>query len=185
VHLTLRARSGVRSLRNDRVFSAIRQAIKAATKSTFRVVHFSVQSDHLHLIVEASDGRGLSSGVRGLSIRIALAINRALGRHGSVWGDRYHTRALCSPREVRNAVVYVLMNFRKHLRLAPSHPSIDPCSSAPWFDGFRTRDGTPRPPDLHDAPPTSRPATWLATRGWRRRGLISLTESPQEGARPT
>jgi REP element-mobilizing transposase RayT len=178
VHLTMRARPGVRSLRHGRVFPAVREAIKAATKGSFRVVHFSVQSDHLHLIVEAADTSCLSSGVRGLAIRAARAINRALGRKGSVWGDRYHTRALASPREVRNGLVYVLMNFRKHLRPHPGASPIDPCSSAPWFDGFRGRDGTARDPSRRDGQPTSAPATWLARRGWRRRGLIGLAERP-------
>jgi putative transposase len=180
VHLTMRARPGVRSLRHGLVFPAVRDAIKAAAKTSFRVVHFSVQSDHVHLIVEAADKRCLSSGVRGLAVRVARAINRTLGRQGAVWGDRYHTRALASPREVRNGLVYVLMNFRKHLPPSAGQASLDPCSSAPWFDGFRARDGTPRPPaHAHDhARPTSLPATWLARRGWRRRGLISLTERP-------
>jgi hypothetical protein len=162
------------------VFVAVRGAIKAAMKASFRVVHFSVQSDHVHLIVEASDTRSLSSGVRGLSIRIALAVNRALGCGGKVWGDRYHTRALCSPREVRNGLVYVLMNFRKHLRPSAGRASVDPCSSAPWFDGFRARDGTARQPDVRDDAPTARPTTWLASRGWRSRGLIGLGERPAE-----
>jgi putative transposase len=178
VHLTMRARAGVRSLRSGQVFAAVRDAIKASARPTFRVVHFSVQGDHVHLIVEAFDKRSLSSGVRGLSIRIALAVNRALGRRGPLWGDRYHIRALCSPREVRNGLVYVLMNFRKHLRPRAGRSDVDPCSSAPWFDGFRARDGTPRTPDRRDDPPTSRPGTWLAGRGWRSRGLIGLAEKP-------
>ncbi len=72
----------------------------------------------------------------GLCIRLARAINKACGRRGAVWGDRYHTHSLTTPRETRHAMVYVLMNFRKH------HPHdrrpVDPCSSAPWFDGFRS-----------------------------------------------
>ena len=53
-------------------------------------------------------------GIRGLAIRIARAVNRAWLRRGRVWGDRYHAHSLRSPREVRNALVYVLQNFRKH-----------------------------------------------------------------------
>jgi hypothetical protein len=116
--------------------------------------------------------------VKGLAVRTAHAVNRALGRRGQVWGDRYHTRPLASPTEVRRGLVYVLMNFRKHLRPTPSTPSIDPCSSAPWFNGFRARNGTAHAPASREAPPTSPPRTWLATTGWRHRGLIALTEKP-------
>ena len=113
VHVTLRARAGLPSLRGEGVFGAVREAIRAASSEAFRVVHFSVQGDHVHLIVEA-EAAGLGPGAQGLAIRLARAINRALGRRGAVWGDRYHARALRTPREVRHGLVYVLMNFRKH-----------------------------------------------------------------------
>jgi putative transposase len=178
VHLTMRARAGLRSLRQARVFEAVAGAIAAARRETFRVVHFSVQSDHLHLIIEASDKRSLSSGVRGLAVRMARAVNRALDREGAVWGDRYHTHALRSPREVRHGLVYVLMNFRKH-QANSGGAAIDPYSSAPWFDGFRARDGGARRAESDGAPPVSAPRTWLAARGWRRSGLIGLAERPR------
>jgi putative transposase len=172
LHLTLRARAGLPSLRAPQVFETIRESIRKANRVEFRVVHFSVQSDHLHLVVEAQDETALSSGARGLSIRLARAINRVLGRSGQVWGDRYHAHALKTPKETRNAVVYVLMNFKKH------HPQdrrpFDPCSSAAWFDGFRSG-----PLVSADPPPTWRPRTWLASTGWRRHGLIDPGEAPK------
>jgi REP element-mobilizing transposase RayT len=178
VHLTLRARTGVRSLRHRTVFPGVRAAIAASVKAGFRVVEYSVQSDHVHFIVEASDKRSLSGGVRGLAIRIALAINRALERQGPVWAVRYHTRPLRSPREVRNALVYVLMNFRKHQPADARHLTLDPCSSAPWFRGFRSRNGHARPPDRSDTPATTTPRTWRAAIGWRKHGLIDPREKP-------
>jgi putative transposase len=114
----------------------------------------------------------LSRGLRGLVIRLARAVNRGLGVRGPAWGDRYHARALKAPRAVRNAIVYVLVNARKHgLRLASG---VDPFSSAPWFSGFAF---------ARDLPLVSSPAipaqTWLATVGWRRRGLLRLDERPR------
>jgi hypothetical protein len=134
------------------------------------VLHFSIQTDHLHLVVEANGPTEFERGVRGLAIRVAKAVNRVLGRHGRVWGDRHHTRLLRTPREVRNALVYVLNNFRKHIRGARG---LDPCSSARWFDGWRgaIRRGA-------EALPVARPCTWLARVGWRRRGLIDVDEGP-------
>jgi len=69
------------------------------------VLQFSVQRDHIHLLVEAPDGRALSRGLQGLAIRIAKGVNRILGRRGRVWADRFHARALRTPREVRNALI--------------------------------------------------------------------------------
>src|SRR5262249_19348018 len=117
----------------------LRQAfVGGRNRFGFRLVHFSVQSTHLHLLAEASDRRALARGVQGLSIRIAKAINRRLGRHGKVFNDRYHARALRTPRETRWAMRYVLANVRKHARSEAALPYgfADGRSSAPWFGGW-------------------------------------------------
>ncbi len=82
--MTLRATSAVPSLRHGRLFIATRKALTAASTERFRVLHFSVQADHLHLLVEADEPTGFERGVRGLAIRVAKAVNRTLGRHGRV-----------------------------------------------------------------------------------------------------
>ncbi len=173
VHATLRARSGVGSLRAARVFGPLREALAAASKPTFRLVHFSVQADHIHLLVEAPDQAALSLGMRGLTIRLARAANRALGRRGAVWADRYHARALTTPREVRHALVYILMNWKKH---RPDSRGIDPCSSGFWFTGWRGRPALP-PADVRS--PVAAPRTWLGRDGWQRHGLIAIGETPR------
>jgi putative transposase len=133
-----------------------------------------VQSNHLHLIVEAEDTVALSRGLQGLAVRCARVINRCASRRGRVWAHRYHARSMATPTEVRRALVYVLMNIKKH---DPTRRHrIDPCSSAPWFDGFVTG---PEPVASTDPPPVRRPSTWLAARGWRLRGLIDPREYPR------
>jgi len=112
----------------------------------------------------------LSSGLRGLAIRLARAFNRAVGVRGNVWGDRYHARDLKTPRHVRTAIVYVLMNAKKH-RVATSN--IDTFSSAPWFRGFTVAIESPE-----DASPVAVARTWLANVLWKRRGLVSPDERP-------
>lgn len=173
VHVTMRAVEAIRCLRSARVFPAVRRAIAVAGHADFRIIHFSVQDDHVHLLAEAGDGRALSGGARGLAIRLARAVNRALGRRGRVWNGRYHARALTTPRAVRHALVYVLMNFKKHLR--PAGTELDPCSSAAWFAGWCT------PPSAAaiGPPPVAAARTWLARLGWRRHGLIDAAERPR------
>jgi hypothetical protein len=164
------------NLRRESLFSAVRRAIRASSAKFFRVVHFSVQVDHLHVIVESADTNRLSRGVAGLAIRVARAVNALLGRKGRLWGDRYHARALRSPREVRHALVYVLTNWRKHVK---GSRGLDPCSSAGWFDGWKELHSC-NPPDA-DAP-VQPPSTWLAAKGWRRHGLLGVNEAP-DGSR--
>ena len=114
VHLTMRARPGLPSLRRPAIYRVVSDCIARASRGQFRVVQFSVQRDHLHLLVEASDKNALSGGARGLAIRSARRLNGHLGLRGKVWGDRYHTRPMKTPTEVRRALVYVLMNIKKH-----------------------------------------------------------------------
>jgi REP element-mobilizing transposase RayT len=177
VHVTLRARRGAPYLRAQAAFESLRRSIRAASKGAFRVVHFSVQPDHVHLIVEGSDKEALSRGMRGLVIRVARRLNGDLRRTGPLWGDRWHGRALRTPRECRNAIVYVLANFRKHVRDARG--PVDPLSSAAWFDGWRDA----RAAHLEALrrgldPPVRASRTWLGSTGWRLRGLVSVHESP-------
>src|SRR5438105_3119452 len=133
-HVTLRSVAGLTCLRARSVFPVVRAALALASRRGFRVVQFSVQENHVHMLVEADDAAAFTHGARGLTIRAALAVNRALGRRGPVWDDRYHVRALATPRAVRHALVYVLMNRRKHREASGA---VDPCSSAPWFRGWR------------------------------------------------
>src|SRR5438034_4498795 len=170
VHVTLRACVGIPSLRTEPIFPAIRRGLAQASRGGLRVLHFSVQRDHVHLLVEALDVRVLSRGLQGLAIRIAKGVNRVLRRRGRVWGDRYHARALRTPREVRNALVYVLQNWRKHV---PGARGVDARSSGRWFEGWRT------PVErIAASPPVVPPRTWLAAVGWRRLGLLHIDEGP-------
>ena len=174
-HVTLRVLSHVWNLRSRRALAVVERALTGArTWREFRVVHFSVQGDHLHLVVEADDNRALSEGMQGLSVRLAKGINRLMGRRGKVFADRFHARVLETPSEVRNALAYVLLNHRSHLSRigAPAPASLDRFSSAAALDGWR--DGpSPEPPSV-----TSPPATWLLRTGWKRRGLLSPRELP-------
>lgn len=183
----MRARGDLGSLREPRVFHALRPAFRVVSGETFRVVHFSVQRDHLHLLAEADDRRALARGMHGLAIRIARAVNRVLERSGAVFADRYHVRDLPTPKAVRNGIVYVLANVRKHMRVAAG---LDPCSSAASFDGWaghtseaaqavpleRREDGGTAGPGW-----TAQARTWLLRVGWRRHGAVQPDEAPSSG----
>ncbi len=184
MHVTLRARAGLPSFREQVLTRALTAAIAAVKKSpatgaSFRVVHFSIQTNHVHLVVEAHDTALLSRGMLGLAVRLARALNRELEVTGSVWRERYHARDLKTPREVRHAIVYVLMNAKKHgSRIA----GLDPCSSARWFDGIR-RDPQGAGRDPPSPSPVTLARTWLGSTGWRKHGLVAPTESPRPDLR--
>ena len=162
VHVTLRA--GLRILRTQRVARTLLSGLRDSNRDWFRVVHYSVQENHVHLIVEADDTKSLTSGVRGLMVRIARRVNRLLRREGRFWADRWHGRDLEGPRQVRNALVYVLQNHKKHADTA----ALDPLSSAASFDGFAT--AIPSGFRSVGPPCVAAAKTWLLKSGWRRRG---------------
>jgi REP element-mobilizing transposase RayT len=194
VHVTTRVIRGVGYLRGFRVYPAVRQALCAARERLgARIVHFSVQSDHLHLLVEARDQVALGRAMKGFGVRIARRLNRLAGRRGRVIADRYHARYLRTPSEVRRALVYVLQNGAKHGRsdgrLARGLPWIDPYCSAAFFPGWNDRCRPWIPP--RDAPahplhgrgnagtPVATPQTWLLRRGWLRAGgPLDAAEQP-------
>ena len=173
VHVTLRA--GVRSLRTQRVARTVLAGLRDSNRDWFRVVHYSVQENHVHLIVEAEDTGALSSGVRGLMVRIARRVNRLLRRRGRFWADRWHGRDLEGPRQVRNALVYVLQNRKKHAVSA----GLDSLSSSGIFDGFAS--ALPSGFRSIGPPCVAGARTWLLKSGWRRWGLIALREAPAGG----
>jgi REP element-mobilizing transposase RayT len=145
LHAVLRTREEVPRLRKKEMFLAIREALRAgAERAGFRIVHYSVQGNHIHLVVEAENKQTLSRGMQGLAVRIARAVNRAALRRGRVFADHYFARELRTPAEVRRAVRYVLDNRMLHGGL---DPQTDDCASA--------------------APMTA-PRTWLLTVGWHR-----------------
>jgi REP element-mobilizing transposase RayT len=175
--VTLRIREGLPSLRRQSFVKELRRSFAAACeRGEFRVAQFSVQRDHVHLLVEAAGKGALGRGMKSISARVARAVNRILGRSGPVLLGRYHVRALRTPREVRNALAYVLLNARKHWkqRTGAAPPAkLDEASSGAWFDGWRTTHRSSAEP-----PPIASPRTWLLRVGWRRHGLLDPSEVP-------
>ena len=187
VHVTLRVRPGVPSLRGGTLVREWRRSLaEASERGSFRVTHYSLQGDHAHLIVEARGKEALACGMKSIGARLARAVNRVGQRSGPVLDGRYHHRSLRSPREVRRALAYVLLNARRHLaksrglsRSSPAH--FDGASSARWFDGWRPQAAgrAPKPREAGGAEPeVARPRTWLLRVGWRRHGLVDPEEVP-------
>jgi REP element-mobilizing transposase RayT len=177
VHVTLRMAAHVWNLRSARSFAVFDAALRGVReRDDFRVVYFSVQGNHLHLLVEAEGSRALACGMRALSIRLARGLNRMMRRRGPVLADRYHAHVLATPAEVRNALRYVLGNHAGH--------------AAAW--GERIRDGWVDP-FSSSAPRAARAAQlslWtepptVAARGWllRSGGVVPGHAPRQRGVR--
>lgn len=187
-HVTLRVARGVRWLRGWKTFRAIRRALAVSidTHTEFRICHFSLQGDHLHLICEAEHKQALARGVQGFEISAAKQLNRALRRkRGTVFPDRYHVEAIRTVAHVRHTLSYVLNNWRKHHQdreiRGLFEGRLDPFSSAIWFAGFRERSQPISIPLDYEPPRVAAPQSWLLREGYKRATPISVYAIPGGG----
>ena len=180
VHVVLRATS-CGPLRQGRLYHVTRRVLaRYLGLDDFRVVHLSIQQNHFHFLVEAANRAALTRRMRSLSITLAKAINRELGRLGEVFVQRYHDTQITTARQARNALAYVLNNWRKHREDLESPltmaAKLDPYSSGISFDGW---DAPPFAiPAGYEPLPVSAPSTWLLRVGWAQFGPIGLFETP-------
>lgn len=170
-HVTVRMRHGTWNLRAQRCYQRMLRAFRAVrARAGFRITHFSVQGNHVHMLVEAGDRPTLSNGMRAVLIRFALTLNRLMGKRGPRFVDRYHESILGSATAVRRCLRYVLENHARHMAaIGKVGPPIDRFSSAPWFDGYQPDVAVPR---ARGHPPVSAPQSWLLAHGWRWLGLL-------------
>ncbi len=192
VHVVLRVVREVGNLRRGCAYRAIREAtFTTARRENFRIVHISIQHNHVHLIVEADDNAALAKGMQGFQISAAKHLNAEISRgstgprrRGSVFVDRYYAVPITSPRQARNTLSYVLSNFRKHHEDQSERTrtwEIDWFSSGAVFPDWHEYGDQaflmPYPRN-YDPPLVYRPRTWLLREGWKKSGSISYREVP-------
>jgi len=181
VHIMLRTLASVPRLRQRDGYEAIRAALLHFVQgATFRVIHISIQRNHLHLIAEAANKEALRRGMQSFAIRAARALNAAFEREGKVFAFRYKAKQIKTPDYARNAISYVLNNWRRHNedRRYEGMP-FDQFSSAWAFAGWSKLNRSRSDFGL----PVSTPRTELLVFDWELYGLIDPFERP--GPLPT
>lgn len=168
VHVTIKLKGGLPSLRQGKALDVVLAAIERVNrKRLIRIVEFSVQSNHVHLLVEASKSADLSSGMASLNTGLGMRLNRVWNRigQGGVLRERFHMVIIRTPRQMRNALRYVLRNDVHHgLMLGV----LDPCSSAPSFGGWAQLQGSKAQRAAATSCVSAAPRTWLLKVGWQK-----------------
>ena len=182
--ITLKIRRGIPRLRSGRFVRSFRRSLSECSSRTgFRVVHYSIQQDHVHLLVEADDNKCLANGMKSVGPRLARCVHRIFDRSGAVLAERFHSVVKRSPKEVRRALSYVLLNVRKHYRERYGKPPdvmLDEASSGRWVLGWAY--APPSGQTDSSIRPTAAAESWLLRSGWRRGGgLIDPAEVPSGG----
>jgi REP-associated tyrosine transposase len=172
VHVTLRCVDRLPSLRRSTHQRLIERVFAGENRKGFRLVHFSIQTNHLHLIAEGDDTRALSRGIQRVASLVARRLNRRFKRKGRFFRERFDGKVIRSPKQMRNALRYVLLNHHKHRMETTGEVfvGLDPFSSAQFFDGWK------RPPSgcraLPRDGPVVRARAWLLRAGWVQHGRL-------------
>ncbi len=176
LHVTCRIAAGLPSLRDPRtVVLLFNDLARICEREGFRIVEFSIQGTHIHMLCEADDDAALSRAMNGILSSLARSLNKYWKRRGKVFADRYHSETINTPTQCHNALIYVLANAKKH-GARPLDSGIDPCSTGPWFP-FET--SAPNHPLRRHAKPAASPQSWLLRSGWRKRGPITPQAHPR------
>jgi REP element-mobilizing transposase RayT len=185
VHVAVRVRKGTWKLRTKRCLRIIREAMIAANaKIRFRITHYSVQGNHLHMMVEADDKYALSRAMRSLSIRIAKRLNALMKERGVRIPTRYHMSVTKTAQDVRLALRYILNNYRRHAadwgeECPPGW--VDPYSSGPWFKYWCRPTAASRDPCPMLASGIVEAQSFLLTEAWKAYGLLDPSFVPGPG----
>ena len=181
-HVVLRVGGDVKWLRSLKAYAAVRRALVVMLDRAdeFRIVHFSVQGNHLHLLCEASDKIELGKGMQAFGISVAKQLNRAHARKGTVFPDHYHVEPIDSVRQACHALSYVLNNWRKHKQDGRGlyDGRIDPFSSGVLFEGWKERTQLVSLPQNYEAPRVSAAQTWYLSVGYKLGPPISVWAVP-------
>ncbi|HSS02451.1 MAG TPA: transposase [Kofleriaceae bacterium] len=191
LHVVMRVVPEVGSMRRRELYKAVRDAtLIAALRERFRIVHVSIQRNHVHMLVEAHNNLALARGMQGFQISAARNVNTALRvggrrRRGPVFADRYHLEVITSPTRAHRAISYIL-NWRKHnedQRGLASTWLVDPFSSGISFPGWKELDDKAFMwpiRETYDPLFVRRPESWLLREGWKLVGSISARDVPNK-----
>ncbi len=176
VHVTMRCVAGLLSLRRPVPLRLIKEIFaEEGARKGFRLAHYAIRGNHLHLVCEANDTLALSRGVQRVASRIARTLNRRFGRRGRLFADRFQGIVVKTPRQMRNVLCYVYLNAHKdRAKRGATMRGVDPYSSYRWFDGWAHLRCRPPQPSARD--PVTEPRSWLLRTGWRRYGLVRTDE---------
>ena len=190
LHVNTRICAGLETLRTNEAVDLICGAIRETQeKYGMRLIAYSIQSTHLHFIVEV-DGSELQASLAGVHVndiltreelakralaksmksllgKVAKRLNKLWRREGKVFDERYHAVVIKSPLQMKRTLEYVLNNGFQH---GSTNLRIDPYSSGRYFDGWEEAIELPNEP--REDWPVVPPRTWLAREGWKRHGPI-------------
>jgi REP element-mobilizing transposase RayT len=101
-------------IQNKPCLEILHIAITKAQTHGLYIIYFALQSNHIHFIAETKDNQTLTKGMRSLTICFAKRIQQLKKVNEPIQIERYHLHVLKNPKEVENALNYVIYNEVHH-----------------------------------------------------------------------
>ena len=113
-HITIKVREDKSDLQNKMILKALHHAIMKARAKSLKVIHYTLEYNHIHMLVEAFNQEQLSNCMQSFGVTLAKMINKVKFKKGGVYKHRYHLRRLISVMELKNVLKYIFNNGIKH-----------------------------------------------------------------------
>lgn len=134
LHLTIKVRENKADIKNKQVLKILHYAIRRSRIKGLRIIHYTLEYNHIHLLVEAADKQTVHQGMQSFGITFAKKINAIKRLKGTVYKHRYHLRKINSPRELKNVLYYIFNNGIHHKRTSTV---LDPYNTLPAFKSLK------------------------------------------------
>ena len=109
---------------------------QAKKRHGLSILNYIATSNHVHILVFASQGCSVSSGLQLVASRTAQEYNKRKHRKGAFWEDRFFATAICTDEHLARCLVYIDLNMVR--AGAVSHPG-------QWqVSGYREIQNTPK-----------------------------------------
>jgi len=114
LHLTIKVKKIKAEIKNKAVLNLLKRAISNARKQGLIIIHYTLEYDHINLLIEADNNSTLAKGMQSLGVTLSKGINRLKKLKGAVYKHRYHFRQISSPSELKKVMSYIFNNGLKH-----------------------------------------------------------------------
>lgn len=114
LHLTVKLKRA--DIQNKVVLRILKHAIYRSRLQGLRVIHFSLEHNHVHLYAECESNFVLGKAMKAFGVTFVRRVNKLKKIKGQLYKYRYHLRVLKSARDAKNVINYILKNGIKHGR---------------------------------------------------------------------
>ena len=110
-HVVAKTNRGEFILHSDEMKELFLSILKAAKKKfSFKLKHFCIMSNHIHMLLEPAPETSLSKLMQWILSVFAIRFNRIFGQIGHVWYDRFKSNVIISFHHLVNTFQYISEN---------------------------------------------------------------------------